>query len=56
MGVARHCRGALGAVEATGATLDDVNQVVIYITRIEDTLAVDEVYARYFRKPYVRRS
>lgn len=44
------------AVEAAGATLDDVNQVVIYITRIEDKPAVDEVYARYFRKPYPSRA
>ena len=43
-------------VEAAGATLDDVAQVVIYITRIEDKPAVDEVYARYFRKPYPSRA
>lgn len=44
------------AVEAAGATLDDVAQVVLYITRIEDKPAIDEVYARYFRRPYPSRA
>ena len=43
------------AVEAAGATLDDVAQVILYITRIEDKAAIDEVYARYFRPPYPSR-
>jgi enamine deaminase RidA (YjgF/YER057c/UK114 family) len=32
-------------VEAAGATLDDVGQVVVYLTRLEDKPAMDEVYA-----------
>ena len=44
------------AVEAAGATLDDVAQVILYITRIEDKPAIDEVYARYFRRPYPSRA
>jgi 2-iminobutanoate/2-iminopropanoate deaminase len=43
------------AVEAAGVTLDDVAQVVLYITRIEDKPAIDEAYARYFRRPYPSR-
>jgi 2-iminobutanoate/2-iminopropanoate deaminase len=43
------------AVEAAGATLDDVGQVVVYLTRPEDKPAMDEVYARVFRKPYPSR-
>lgn len=44
------------AVEAAGATLDDVAQVVLYITRIEDKPAIDQVYSRYFRRPYPSRA
>jgi enamine deaminase RidA (YjgF/YER057c/UK114 family) len=43
------------AVEAAGLTLDDVGQVVVYLTRPEDKPAMDEVYARVFRKPYPSR-
>jgi len=39
-----------------GASLDDVAQVVLYITRIEDKPAIDEVYARFFRRPYPSRA
>ena len=44
------------AVEAAGSTLDDVAQVILFITRIEDKPAIDEVYARYFRRPYPSRA
>jgi enamine deaminase RidA (YjgF/YER057c/UK114 family) len=44
------------AVEAAGTTLDDVAQVILFITRIEDKPAIDEVYARYFRAPYPSRA
>ncbi len=44
------------AVEAAGATMNDVAQVILYITRIEDKAAIDEVYARYFRPPYPSRA
>jgi 2-iminobutanoate/2-iminopropanoate deaminase len=42
-------------VEAAGATLDDVGQVVVYLTRLEDKPAMDDVYARVFRSPYPSR-
>jgi enamine deaminase RidA (YjgF/YER057c/UK114 family) len=44
------------AVVAAGATLDDVAQVILYITHLEDKPAIDEVYARYFRPPYPSRA
>jgi 2-iminobutanoate/2-iminopropanoate deaminase len=44
------------AVEAAGASLDDVAQVIVYLTRLEDKPAVDEIYARYFRPPYPSRA
>jgi 2-iminobutanoate/2-iminopropanoate deaminase len=44
------------AVEAAGATLDDVAQVILFITRIADKPAIDEVYARHFRPPYPSRA
>lgn len=43
------------AVEAAGATLDDVAHVAIYLTRLEDKPAVDAVYAGWFRPPYPSR-
>jgi 2-iminobutanoate/2-iminopropanoate deaminase len=42
-------------VEAAGVTLDDVAQVVVYLTRLEDKPAMDEAYARAFRAPYPSR-
>jgi 2-iminobutanoate/2-iminopropanoate deaminase len=44
------------AVEAAGASLDDVAHVTLFITRIEDKAAIDETYARYFRPPYPSRA
>jgi 2-iminobutanoate/2-iminopropanoate deaminase len=44
------------AVEAAGASLDDVAQVILFITHIEDKPAIDEAYARYFRPPYPSRA
>jgi 2-iminobutanoate/2-iminopropanoate deaminase len=43
------------AVEAAGASLDDVAHVTLFITGIEDKPAIDDVYARYFRRPYPSR-
>jgi 2-iminobutanoate/2-iminopropanoate deaminase len=43
------------AVEAAGATLDDVAHVVVYLTRLDDKPAMDAVYARVFRPPYPSR-
>ena len=44
------------ALEAAGASLDDVAHVTLFITRIEDKAAIDETYARYFRPPYPSRA
>jgi enamine deaminase RidA (YjgF/YER057c/UK114 family) len=44
------------AVEAAGASLDDVAQVILFITRLEDKPAIDEMYARFFRSPYPSRA
>jgi len=44
------------AIEAAGATLDDVAQVILFITDSADKPAIDAVYARYFRRPYPSRA
>ncbi|HEY7516677.1 MAG TPA: RidA family protein [Methylomirabilota bacterium] len=44
------------AVEAAGAGLDDVAQVILFITRLEDKPAIDDAYARVFRPPYPSRA
>lgn len=44
------------AVEAAGGTLDDVTQVLIYMTDVHDMPAIDAVYGTFFRAPYPNRS
>ena len=44
------------AVEAGGATLADVAQVLIYMTDVGDMKVIDAVYAEFFQPPYPNRS
>jgi len=44
------------AVEAAGATLDDVVHVTIYLIGLRDKPAVDAVYLRYFTRPLPNRA
>ena len=44
------------AVEAGGATLADVAQVLIYMTDVADMPAIDAVYRDFFQAPYPNRS
>ena len=44
------------AVEAAGGTLDDVTQVLIYMTDVKDMVAIDAVYREFFREPWPNRS
>ena len=44
------------AMEAAGGTLDDVAQVLIYMTDIGDMKAIDAVYRDYFSAPFPNRS
>lgn len=44
------------AVENAGKTLDDVAQVLIYMTDVGDMQAIDNVYREYFRAPWPNRS
>jgi enamine deaminase RidA (YjgF/YER057c/UK114 family) len=44
------------AVEAAGGTLDDVTQVLIYMTDVKDMAAIDAVYREFFREPWPNRS
>lgn len=41
---------------AVGGTLDDVMQVLIYLTDIADAPVVDAVYRNVFRPPFPNRS
>ena len=43
-------------VEAAGATLDDVTQVLVYLTRKEDFQGMNAVYRRFFAKPFPNRA
>ncbi|MDB5897849.1 MAG: Endoribonuclease [Ramlibacter sp.] len=44
------------AVEAAGGSLDDVTQVLIYMTDVADMPAIDAVYREFFRPPWPNRS
>ncbi|MCP6423689.1 RidA family protein, partial [Klebsiella pneumoniae] len=44
------------AVQAAGGTLADVTQVLIYMTDVQDTKAIDAVYREFFEAPYPNRS
>jgi 2-iminobutanoate/2-iminopropanoate deaminase len=41
---------------AAGGTLDDVMQVLIYMTDINDMASIDAVYREFFSEPYPNRS
>jgi 2-iminobutanoate/2-iminopropanoate deaminase len=41
---------------AAGGSLADVTQVLVYLTRKEDFAAMNEVYRRYFPKPFPNRA
>jgi 2-iminobutanoate/2-iminopropanoate deaminase len=43
-------------VEAAGGTLDDVTQVLVYLTGKEHFQGMNAVYRRYFSKPYPNRA
>lgn len=43
-------------IEAAGGTMDDVAQVLVYLTDRKDAKGMNEVYAQYFRKPYPNRA
>ena len=44
------------ALVAAGGSLDDVTQVLIYMTDIADMKAIDAVYREFFSAPYPNRS
>jgi len=44
------------AVESAGKTMDDVAQVLIYMSDVADMPAIDAIYREYFRPPWPNRS
>lgn len=43
-------------VEDAGGSLEDIVQVMIYLTDIRDTPKMNEVWKKYFSKPYPNRA
>ena len=43
-------------VEAAGGTMDDVTQVLVYLTSPDNFAGMNAVYQTYFRKPYPNRA
>lgn len=44
------------ALTAAGVSMGDVAQVLIYLVDVADVPAMDNVYLKYFQKPYPNRS
>lgn len=44
------------ALVAAGGTLDDVTQVLIYMTDVADMPVIDQVYREFFKPPFPNRS
>lgn len=44
------------AIEAGGGTLEDVAQVIIYLTRKSDFDGMNKVYKEFFQQPYPSRA
>lgn len=44
------------AVHAAGGTLDNVTQVLIYMTDVADMAAIDAVYREFFTEPFPNRA
>jgi 2-iminobutanoate/2-iminopropanoate deaminase len=44
------------AVAAAGATMDDVAQVLVYLSDVKDMREFDDEYQRHFREPYPNRT
>ena len=49
-------RNLARSVAAAGARMDDVTQVVVFLTDPADVAGMNEVYAQHFRPPYPSRA
>ncbi|HEX8905525.1 MAG TPA: Rid family hydrolase, partial [Longimicrobiaceae bacterium] len=49
-------RNLRAVLEAAGRTLDDVVRVGVYLADMGDFAAMNEVYARWFERPYPART
>jgi reactive intermediate/imine deaminase len=49
-------RNIEACLQASGATLDDVIRVDVYLTSYEDFGAMNAVYSRWFTQPYPART
>jgi 2-iminobutanoate/2-iminopropanoate deaminase len=52
----RILRNIATALDAAGMDLGDVLRVGVYLTRMADFAAMNEVYGRYFAEPYPART
>ncbi len=43
-------------IEAAGGSMDDIAQVMIYLTARSDAAKMNEVYGKYFSAPYPNRA
>lgn len=44
------------ALQAAGSHSDNILQVIIYLTDVNDVARLDDIYRRYFNAPYPNRS
>ena len=53
---ARTLENVRALLESIGSSLDEVLRVGVYLTSMESFVAMNEVYARYFREPFPART
>ncbi len=49
-------RNLAQTMAAARATMDDVTQVVVFLTQVEDVPGMNEAYAQFFKSPYPNRA
>jgi 2-iminobutanoate/2-iminopropanoate deaminase len=50
------CKNLMAVLEEAGTSIENVVKTTVFLDDINDFVAVNEVYAQYFKEPYPARS
>lgn len=50
------CKNLIAVLEQAGSSIENVIKTTVFLDSIDDFVAVNEVYAQYFKEPYPARS
>ena len=50
------CKNLIAVLEEAGSAIEQVVKTTVFLADINDFVAVNEVYAQYFKEPYPARS